>query len=333
LTEDRELNVGERIGVVCVFGVIGGVVALIAFEIFPSLAHGGLGGAFWGVGIGAVAGLVVVLLYSRKRAPALVTGSVVALVAIAIAWAEVTGRADHAQNSASKESVSATKPSTLSSGEGKRAPRAPSPASSVGTRSSTPVSSVNDSLKPHSVPAGLPTASPAAPSAPVVLLARRDTLDVQPDSTICEKSTHVGDPVRMHLLSAHPTQNRSTLSKGTLVIGRIAEKRSTGSQPPLFSIEADGLMVEGDSVSVTTNPVSFYMERPSEVGRVVKGSLIGAVAGAAVGFVLKKNVLAAVAVGTAVGGGIAAATANTEACVSPTDSRFRFVLTSEALHR
>ena len=199
------------------------------------------------------------------------------------------------------------------------------------TSNSTPVSTVSVVPPAPVVQPPQPAASePVKEHAPAIL-ARRTEIAARPDSSICEEDARVGDRVDMHLATAVSLSDGSVVPEGTTIVGRISGKTSNPGQPPLIQLEARSLSLNGKAVPIETNPFSFYMPRPSSVGRVTKGAIIGGVAGAAVGLVLRQNAVVAAGIGAVAGGAVGKVTSNSQACVSPKDSRFVFVVVKDAV--
>jgi hypothetical protein len=244
--------------------------------------------------------------------------------------------------------------------EGSKAPQVPKTSggarlatstSAVSPRPVSPPDTVVGQSKPPAVNAnpvaGVPAAAPAtapvpatqpASSEPVkeptrvsAILARRTEIAARPDSSICEEDARVGDRVDMHLAAALTLSDGSLVPEGTTMVGRISGKTSNPGQPPLIQLEATSLTLNGKAVPIETNPFSFYMQRPSAMGNVAKGAIIGGVAGAVVGLVLTKNVAVAAGIGAAAGGTIGKVTSASQACVSPKDSRFVFVVVKDVV--
>jgi hypothetical protein len=223
-----------------------------------------------------------------------------------------------------KQKAAITKPAAT--------PPVETPPPVVEKTATTPEPEKTKAVEPTTPP---PTPPPPPPpvAAAKVTIPSRTNISASPASDICE-SSKVGDPVRLSLDAPVQLSDGTSLPAGTGMTGRITGRRSTGNQPPLIEIEAVGLTVDSKPAAIETNPVSFQLNRPSSTGRIVKGAVIGAAAGTALGFILKKNPALTAAGGAAAGAGVAAATRpDEEACVSLEETTFVFRLTREAVVR
>ena len=159
-------------------------------------------------------------------------------------------------------------------------------------------------------------------------LAKGTALSVQPVKEVCDTDLRSGATIAARLTKAVTASDNSEIPAGTSVTLAVVERRvASGDQDPVISLEATSITSTTDPTSIETRTLHFALQKPSMTGTVVKGAAIGAVGGAVIGLVLRKNVGTAAMIGAAAGGAVGAAKATTaQACIEPNSTVLPFTI-------
>lgn len=182
-------------------------------------------------------------------------------------------------------------------------------------------------VTPVSAPVVIPTAAGPAPPASHSL-AKGTEIVVQPTADVCDAQLKRGAVIGARLAKDVATSDGGVLAAGTPVRVEVVERRvASGDQEPVISLEATSLQTSAGTIPVESRTLHFVLEKPGVAGTVVKGTIIGALGGAALGLVLRQNVGKAALIGGAAGGAIGAARASTaQACIAASSTTFPFTL-------
>lgn len=174
-----------------------------------------------------------------------------------------------------------------------------------------------------------PTPAPSKPAQVSRSLAKGTEIAVQPTADVCDAQLKPGAVIGARLAKDVPASDGSVLlAAGTPVRVEVVERRvASGEQEPVISLEATSIQTPTGVIAVESRTLHFVLEKPGIAGTVVKGSVIGALGGAALGLVLRQNVGKAALIGGAAGGVIGAARASSaQACIAASSTMFPFTL-------
>lgn len=172
--------------------------------------------------------------------------------------------------------------------------------------------------------ASLTTASVRAPRS----IPKGTEISVKPAAEVCDAELRRGAAISARLTGEVTASDGSKIPAGTPVRVEVVERRvASGDQDPVISLEATSITTSGGSTALETRTLHFALEKPGMMGTVVKGTIIGAVGGAAIGLVLRKDVAKAAAIGGVAGGAIGAAkAASAQACIASGSTVLPFTL-------